>query len=284
MKTVRASWVAGVAMLFLCSASAQAADKTLVAWVACADLTPRGGSVLTIQNGDQFDGIVFGELASGKWMAGSDHHNRTEKAQDQYAVETVSPQALVQMAIVYEGDQIRIYRDGKAYAGYKAKNIDLISPENSIAVFGLRHVGAGSGHVACAIEDARIYATALTVGQVRSLRPNRASEIEPVAWWDFEGKTVKDRAGRFPFSRMKRGAALKQGRLVLGKDSMLVAAATDKAAKLATRDQGARAPALPYVTETPAMPDKVPTNWLTYHLAHPGPGVGMPGDPNPAFF
>ena len=36
--------------------------------------------------------------------------------------------------------------------------------------------------------------------------------------------------------------------------------------------------------ETPAMPKNVPDGWLTYHLAHPGPGVGMPGDPNPAFF
>ena len=24
-----------------------------------------------------------------------------------------------------------------------------------------------------------------------------------------------------------------------------------------------------------------PDNWLTYHLAHPGPGDGFPGDPNP---
>jgi len=32
------------------------------------------------------------------------------------------------------------------------------------------------------------------------------------------------------------------------------------------------------------MPKNVPANWLTYHLAHPGPGVGMPGDPNPAFY
>ena len=40
----------------------------------------------------------------------------------------------------------------------------------------------------------------------------------------------------------------------------------------------------PNVQETPAMPRHVPENWLTYHLAHPGPGVGMPGDPNPAYY
>jgi sucrose-6-phosphate hydrolase SacC (GH32 family) len=36
--------------------------------------------------------------------------------------------------------------------------------------------------------------------------------------------------------------------------------------------------------ETPAMPENPPETWLTYHLAHPGPGNATPGDPNPAFF
>ena len=37
-------------------------------------------------------------------------------------------------------------------------------------------------------------------------------------------------------------------------------------------------------SETPAMPKNPPKTWLTYHLAHPGPGNATPGDPNPAFF
>jgi sucrose-6-phosphate hydrolase SacC (GH32 family)/PKD repeat protein len=41
---------------------------------------------------------------------------------------------------------------------------------------------------------------------------------------------------------------------------------------------------VPPLQETPAIPRHVPHNWLTYHLAHPGPGVGLPGDPNPAYF
>jgi hypothetical protein len=35
--------------------------------------------------------------------------------------------------------------------------------------------------------------------------------------------------------------------------------------------------------EIPEMPKVIPDNWLTYHLAHPGPGVAYPGDPNCAF-
>jgi len=38
------------------------------------------------------------------------------------------------------------------------------------------------------------------------------------------------------------------------------------------------------IIETPSWPENPPESWLTYHLAHPGPGAATPGDPNPAFF
>ncbi|MHC4564866.1 MAG: LamG-like jellyroll fold domain-containing protein, partial [Planctomycetota bacterium] len=284
MKTIIASIMIAFAAFPLCAAESTGTDKTLVVWFAPADLNHRGGSALTIQSGDQFDGIVFGELQAGKWMAGSDYHRRTQKSQDKYAPETADGKTMVQMAIVYKANKILIYRNGQSYASYQAKNIDLLSPENNIAVFGLRHVGAGGGKISGAIEDARIYAKALALDEIKSLRPNKKSTIKPYAWWDFEGDEVKDRAGRFAHSRMKSGAKLADGKLVLDEDSLLIAAVTKDDVKTATRASGPRAPAPPYVPETPAMPKNVPANWLTYHLAHPGPGVGMPGDPNPAFF
>ncbi len=62
----------------------QIKDKTLVAWVTPANLTQRGGSVLTIEKpGAIFDGIVFGELSPAAWMAGSYSFERT--SQDQHA-------------------------------------------------------------------------------------------------------------------------------------------------------------------------------------------------------
>ena len=50
--------------------------------------------------------------------------------------------------------------------------------------------------------------------------------------------------------------------------------------------QAADAPAATkaYVPETPRWPANPPKGWVTYHLAHPGPGRAMPGDPNPAFY
>ena len=60
-------------------------DKTLVAWVAPANLAQRGGSVLTLEDQqDHFDGIVFGEIAPAKWMeihvatTGNDSHEGSE--------------------------------------------------------------------------------------------------------------------------------------------------------------------------------------------------------------
>ena len=57
-------------------------DKTLIAWVSPANLTQRGGSVLTIEKpGAVFDAIVFGELAPATWMPGSDGFRRTQREQ-----------------------------------------------------------------------------------------------------------------------------------------------------------------------------------------------------------
>jgi len=59
------------------------ADKTLVAWVARANLSQRGGSALTLEkSGGTFDAIVLGEIAPSRWMAGSNGFSRTQKVQD----------------------------------------------------------------------------------------------------------------------------------------------------------------------------------------------------------
>jgi beta-fructofuranosidase len=261
-------------------------DKTLVAWVIPANLTQRGGSVLTIQSGDQFDAIVFGEKVAGRWMAGSNSFRRTPANQGGWPAETAGAKTAVQIAIVYESGDIRIYRNGKAYATYKTKNIDLLSTDHQIAVFGLRHLGGGSsfGNVlAGEIEDARIYARALTQDQIAALKPNVKSKIDPLAWWDFEGDKVIDRGGRFGHSAMTGGVKLAGGRLVLNGEGYLVAARSEADAKKAIRGRVPRAPGPPYVPETPAWPKNPPANWLTFHLAHPGPGNAYPGDPNCVF-
>ena len=158
-------------------------DKTLVAWVTPADLTQRGGSVLTIDDQQgHFDGIVFGEVAPWKWMAGSDGHRRTDKQQDSWPAETANASTLVQVAIVYQGTEVTTYRDGKLYSRSQIK-APLEFGKDSATVIGLRHLEASDG--ACfagAIDDARLYGVALTAEQVAVLKPNQPSEPKPVAW------------------------------------------------------------------------------------------------------
>jgi sucrose-6-phosphate hydrolase SacC (GH32 family) len=272
------------AVMLLTAAStvhAAGTDKTLVSWVSLADRGVTAGSVLTVQLGHRFDGIIYAELSPRRWMAGSDTFSRTQRKQDAFPVETAGGEALIQMAIVYEGDRISIYRDGEPYESHKARNIDLLSGKDSIVVFGLRHVG-GNGSIAGSIEDARIFDRALTVAELKSLAPNRESPIKPYAWWDFEGGRAADRAGRFPHSKLEGGAKVAGGRLVLGRGAVMVAAATKEGATVSRRRPPRHAaPSGPF---TPSVPADHPDTWLTYHLAHPGPDRARPADPNCAIF
>ncbi|MFM8733672.1 MAG: GH32 C-terminal domain-containing protein, partial [Pirellulales bacterium] len=249
-------------------------DKTLVSWVALANLAQQGGSALTIQQGDQFDGIVFGEKVAGKWMAGSQYFLRTQGDQQANAAETADAKTLIQMAIVYRGDRISIYHDGEPYASYEASNVDLLSAKDTMAMFGLRHHGATTGQpLQGSIEDARIYDRALAVEEIRKLKPDEESAIKPYAWWTFEPGRETDSMGRFPVNSLAGGARIEDGRLQLHTGAAVLIAATQKIAGAALAQ-----------FETPAMPSNPPKTWLTYHLAHPGPGGAIPADPNPAFF
>jgi sucrose-6-phosphate hydrolase SacC (GH32 family) len=246
---------------------AEKSDKTLVSWVTLHDINVDHGSILTIQHGSKFDGIVFGEIETGKWIAGSDHYNRTNQDMSDLIPETEeSLGKMIQMAIVYEGNEIRIYRNGILYSKYKAENIDLLSQINNSVSFGIRHTG-GSGSISGDIEDARIYNQALTLKQLNGLKPNEASGIEPYAWWDFEGDEIIERTGRYINHIPGNVPNIKQedGKLKIRKWGKLIAYG-------------------PQIPERPERPENPPDDWLTFHLSHPGPGIAEPGDPNPAYF
>jgi len=269
----------------VCSAGAADTDKTLVSWVSLANTSQRGGSALTIQLDNQFDGIVFGEVAAGRWMAGSDVFKRTQKDQQANVVENADNKTLIQMAIVYAGNRITIYRNGTVYASYEAHAIDLLNSKNNLAVFGLRHVGAASGQkLRGSIEDARIYARALSADEIRKLSPDKKSAIQPYAWWNFEKGTESDLTGRFPTNILVGGATIEEGCLMLKTDAAMLIAADKNITITKKGKAGMNAKPTITVLETPAMLDSPPDNWLTYHLLHPGPGGAMPGDPNCAFY
>jgi sucrose-6-phosphate hydrolase SacC (GH32 family) len=248
-------------------------DKTLVAWVAPANLSQRGGSALTMEDPQgHFDGIAFSELAAGKWMAGSDFYSRTQKDQASFPAETADSKTFVQIAMVYKGTQVTVYRNGVPYSQHTMTGSPQAFGLRSRVVIGKRHSAQrGAEHFGGAIDDARIYDQALTVGQIGALKPNAASEIKPWAWWTFDDKDANDRAGRFEITEITGGAKVEDGKLVLDGVSGEFLAKTDKAPG-------------PQAFETPAWPETPPANWMTFHLAHPGPGNAMPGDPNCAFY
>ena len=246
-------------------------EKTLVVWVAPANLEQRSGSALTIEDGDaNFDGIVFGELKPRSWMAGSEMFHRTARDQNDSAPETASKDQFVQMAIVYQNDRISLYRNGKPYASHPIDGLHSFGAE-SVIVFGPRHLGK-EDIFAGKIEDARIYAAALPPEEIASLRPNVEGPTKPWAWWTFDDATGTERTGRIKHQRLTEGLRIANGKLYLDGRGALLAAANPNALERAAKKQTNE------YQEIPPSPDMQ----LLIHLMHPG-GESLPGDPNPAF-
>lgn len=194
-------------------------DKTFVAWVAPANLTQRGGSVLTIEkSGGTFDAIVLGERTPARWMAGSNGFARTQKDQAGVPAETADPKTLVQVAVVYRGKQVTLYRNGAKYADYAVESPEAFAGD-SLVLMGLRHLGANPEHrfFTGAIDDARIYGVALDAKQIAALAPNQPSDPKPLAWWDFEEGLAADRMGLFPTTTLFGDARIADGQLHLDK-------------------------------------------------------------------
>jgi beta-fructofuranosidase len=193
-------------------------DKTLVAWVTPANLTQQGGSVLTIEKpGGSFDAIVLGEIASAKWMAGSEMFHRTQQDQATVPVETGGAGDRVQIAIVYRARQVTIYRNGTQTSSYTVEGQERFG-EDSFVLIGLRHLAAAPQNrfFTGSVEDARIYNLALSPEQIRSLKIQQISDPPPMAWWSFENGTVTDRMNKFSSTTLYGDARISNGKVQLG--------------------------------------------------------------------
>ncbi len=257
-------------------------DKTLVAWVKLANLTQRGGSALTLDNQDgRFDAIVFGEVRPGVWMAGSNYFQRTQQDQGQYAVETAGPDESVMVAIVYEGDAVRLHRGGKPYANYTTDHA-MAFGDDAVVVMGLRHLESGDrAGLAGRIEEARLYDRPLTAAQIAALMPGDAADTGPLGWWTFEDGRVTDRTGTFPETLLVGGAHVANGALVLdGKGSYLVAARAGQARRWLSRSASGDRIAAARLQREMLLADR---HRPRYHFVAPE-GHSMPFDPNGAIF
>jgi sucrose-6-phosphate hydrolase SacC (GH32 family) len=257
-------------------------DKTLVAWVSPANLTQRGGSVLTIEKSrGVFDAIVLGEIAPAKWMAGSNAFRRTEQDQSDWPSESVTNETFVQIALVYQGTQVKIYRNAALQAQYDAGSLEQFG-EDSIVILGLRHLDAGSENrfFTGRIDDARIYDVALTADQLSQLKPNQPSRPEPIAWWDFEAGRTTDRMNLFPATILQGNARIEEGDLNLAEEGAhLIAMSEAPDTGLASGNYSQADRASREVRERLLSDPHRPG----YHFVIPE-GRAMPFDPNGAIF
>jgi len=260
-------------------------DKTLVVWTAPANLSQKAGGALTIENpGGVFDSIVFGELHAKKWMPGSNVWSRTEKGQADWPAETADAKTLVQIAIVYRGKQVTIYRNTKKYAEYTMKPNPMTFSTGSVVLMGIRHLDAGHPrYYAGSIEDARIYNVALDAAALAAMKPNEPSEPKPIGWWDFQTGKVEDKMKTFPEGKLVAGAKIADGRLHLdGRDDVAVIGKAAVRRVIGGSDVTDLGQAInnsrdfrEHLLKDPYRPG--------YHFVIPE-GRGMPFDPNGAIF
>ena len=202
-------------------------EKTLVAWVCVDNLGQRGGSALTLMEGEEFDAIVFGECQPACWMAGSDFFRRTQGVEEQKAN---PPEAgllgkQVKIAIVYAANRVTVYRNDLIYAEYATSKLRPFGRDATV-LLGLRYLGEMGeiGFLSGALEEARIYDTALTARQLADLEPNQESNPKPLAWWTFEDGKAEDTMKAFPATRLEGDARVVDGKLMLDGNSYLWAA------------------------------------------------------------
>ncbi|MAD97384.1 MAG: hypothetical protein CMB99_08670 [Flavobacteriaceae bacterium] len=146
-------------------------NKTLISYVSIQDLNVGSGSAMTIDNvsGDNFDGIVYGELNPATWMNGSTFYRRNQTLNPGFT-ETVANQ-VVQMAITYEvanGEvTITVYRNGSVIGSFTDPDDTSWDPNNVEILFGARHTTPNQiGGIDAQISKAFLYDRALTAQEM----------------------------------------------------------------------------------------------------------------------
>ena len=154
-------------------------EKTLVGVVQLANLTQRGGAVVSIQtpDGGQFDAIVFGEQNAGHWMAGSNGFTRTQFFQG--VEETQAKDRPVHVAITYQKDgTISCYVDGKLSGKPYQTGVPTYASGQAQLVFGLRHSPVGGNRLlAGTILRAAFYDRALSADEVAAAAAHQSDYV-----------------------------------------------------------------------------------------------------------
>ncbi len=150
-------------------------ELTLATWVSLDNYAKTEGSALCIdkKSVDEFCSIVWAEKVDKQWMPGSSHFRRTDNFPN--AVTEKETGEMVFLAITYknEGGQYLItgYRNGESLGSIKKGAIITWTEGDTEAMWGKRHADAnnGPGELNAHIEESRIYNTALTHDDIKTI-------------------------------------------------------------------------------------------------------------------
>jgi len=202
-------------------------DRTLVSWFAFDENAFEYGGVVSIQAGDDvYDAIAF-DFQTKRWYIASEDGNRSqdEEARKNNPEEEIVAGKFIQMAAVFQGNTITIYRNGEVYTKYtidpQNNKYDTVrSPFLTISI-GPTHLSPKRVEkgVRGQCDDVRVYDQALTQQQVKDLKLDDISQsgLQPFAWWNFEQDPpgYMDVGHKFPESRVFVRAKIEDGTLTL---------------------------------------------------------------------
>ena len=174
-------------------------EKTFEAWLSLDGLDQRGGGAVSLERigSHGFDSLVFAEKEAGKWVAGSDFFKRSENSGG--PMEVSAAEERIHVAVTYGSDgTVSLYRNGQPY-GRPYRKADLLkyAAGDVRLLIGLRHTGAGNGHLRGKVEEVRLYLRALRPEEVEgSFRAGTISSEKVAAVQEVDAKQVEALEGR----------------------------------------------------------------------------------------
>ena len=156
-------------------------NKTLVSWITLQSLSDvaNSGAAITLQTptlettGKFFDGIVFAEQYSNRWMNGSHMGWRSPLGQfDQAAAVESTTGSMIMLAITYQdlgGGNVRItgYRNGVQMGTYDSAHIASWAANDQVVVFGPRTLTDGA--LDALVHEARLYDKTCSAAEIQAL-------------------------------------------------------------------------------------------------------------------
>ncbi|MFT5131092.1 MAG: hypothetical protein ACI8W8_004727, partial [Rhodothermales bacterium] len=186
--------------------------KTIEVWIRLHGFDQRAGGAMTIQGeGDFFDSIVYGEIADGHWISGSNGHRRTRTFPDSDK-EANADKQVVQLTIVYQQDgTTTAYRNGQPYGNPYQKGSAVFPKDKWSVVFGARHLPAGGNRlISASIDKARLYTRALTAEEVLASAGGTSLYVSEDDVLAALSRAKKERIAKLEASIADSAAALKR--------------------------------------------------------------------------